>query len=260
MIATGPLELTLDSDQRVSLLRGQVKLVVPPQGVGFVVNTAQRKFVDLGTSFVVSANADGSEVLVLDGQISVGDHDDASGDLMHEGDFAKFDQKGKLEKQTHVSLSQAFPELFLRATNPGDGSLQGMILGYDKSTKINNEALAEDIIARNLLPLIRTGFRDHKCLAAFKRGEQLSFHGIAGAFHNFPDRAGLTPYSSEGGWMTWYHGQVIPPRPGRYRFWCYADNHLLLAINGNPVFEGSRSNSSLRNSGYHALTTLLFRV
>ena len=139
VIATGPLKLTLDSDQRVSLLQGQVKLVVPPQGVGFVVNTAQRKFVDLGTSFVVSANADGSEVLVLDGQISVGDHDDASGDLMHEGDFAKFDQKGELEKQTHVSLSQAFPELFLRATNPGDGSLQGMILGYDKSTKINNE-------------------------------------------------------------------------------------------------------------------------
>jgi len=249
VIATGPLKLTLDSDQRVSLLEGQIKLVVPPQGVGFVVNTAQRKFVDLGTSFVVSVNADGSEVLVLDGQISVGDHDDASGDLMHEGDFAKFDQKGELEKQTHVSLSQTFPELSLRATNPGDGSLQGMILGYDKSTKINNEALSEDIIARNLLPLIRSGFRDHKCLEAFKRGEQLSFHGIAGAFHRFPGRTGLTPYSPECGWMTWYHGQVIPPRSGRYRFWGYADNHLLLAINGNPVFEGSRRNSSFKELG-----------
>ena len=137
VIATGPLKLTLDSDQGVSLLEGQVKLVVPPQGVGFVVNTAQRKFVDLGTSFVVSANAHGSEVLVLDGQISVGGHDDASGNLMHEGDFAKFDQKGKLDKQTHVRLSRAFPELFQRATNPGDGSLQGMILGYDNSSYIN---------------------------------------------------------------------------------------------------------------------------
>jgi len=258
VIATGPLELTLDSDRRVSLLQGQAKLVVPPQGVGFVVNTAQRKFVDLGTSFVVSANADGSEVLVLDGQISVGDHDDPSGDLMHEGDFAKFDQKGKLEKQTHVSLSQTLPELFLRATNPGDGSLQGMILGYDKSTKFHNEDFKEDIIARSLLPLIHTGFRDHNCLEALKRGEQLSFHGIVGAFHKFPDRAGLTPNSPEGGWMTWYHGQVIPPRSGRYRFWGYADNHLLVAINGIPVFEGSRRNSSFKELGIPRTDTPAF--
>lgn len=249
VIATGPLKLTLDSDQRVSLLQGQVKLVVPPQGVGFVVNTAQQKFVDLGTSFVVSANANGSEVLVLDGQISVGDHDDASGDLMHEGDFAKFDRNGEVEERRAALLSQAFPELSLRATKPGDGSLQGVILGYDKSTKISNDALREDIIARNLLPLIHTGFGDHKCLEVLKRGEQLSFHGIAGAFHKFPDRAGLTPYSSQGGWMTWYHGQVIPPCSGRYRFWGYADNHLLLAINGNPVFEGSRRNSSFKELG-----------
>ncbi|MGI9472108.1 MAG: anti-sigma factor family protein, partial [Rubripirellula sp.] len=48
VIATAPLKLTLDSDERVSLHEGQVKLVVPPQGVGFVVDTAQRKFVDLG--------------------------------------------------------------------------------------------------------------------------------------------------------------------------------------------------------------------
>ena len=40
----------------------------------------------------------------------------------------------------------------------------------------------------------------------------------------------LYSYSREGGWMAWYHGQVIPPRAGRYRFWGYADNHLLVAI------------------------------
>jgi ferric-dicitrate binding protein FerR (iron transport regulator) len=74
VVATAPLRMKLDSDQRVSLHEGQVKLVVPPQGVGFVVDTAQRKFVDLGTSFVVTANSEGSEVLVLDGQISVNEH------------------------------------------------------------------------------------------------------------------------------------------------------------------------------------------
>lgn len=249
VIATGPLKLTLDSDQGVSLLQGQVKLVVPPQGIGFVVNTAQRKFVDLGTSFVVSANANGSEVLVLDGQISVGDHDDASGDLMHEGDFAKFDQKGKLKKQSQYILSQTIPELSLRATNPAGGALQGMILGYDQPTEINKEHRNDDIIGRDLLPLIHTGFRGQESLEVFKQGKQLSFHGIAGAFRELPDRAGLTPYSTEGGWMTWYHGRVIPPRSGRYRFWGYADNHLLLAINGKPIFEGSRRSSSFKKLG-----------
>ena len=49
--------------------------------------------------------------------------------------------------------------------------------------------------------------------------------------------------------MVWYHGQVLPPRPGRYRFWGYADNHLLVAIDGKPVFEGSRRDSSFRELG-----------
>ena len=49
--------------------------------------------------------------------------------------------------------------------------------------------------------------------------------------------------------MTWYHGQVRPPRPGRYRFWGYADNHLLVAVDGKPVFEGSRRNSPVKELG-----------
>ena len=47
--------------------------MVPPQGIGFVVDTMERKFVDLGTSFVVQASNLGSRVLVLDGEIAVGD-------------------------------------------------------------------------------------------------------------------------------------------------------------------------------------------
>ena len=106
VVATAPLKLKLDSDQRVSLHEGQVKLVVPPQGVGFVVDTAQRKFVDLGTSFVVTASPKGAEVLVLDGQISVDEHDGTSGDLMHEGEFARFDRDGKIEKRERLRPSR----------------------------------------------------------------------------------------------------------------------------------------------------------
>ena len=249
VIATAPLRMKLDSNQRVSLHEGQVKLVVPPQGVGFVVDTAQRKFVDLGTSFVVTASAKGSEVLVLDGQISIDDHDGTSADLMHEGEFARFDRDGKIEKRRPSRLSQALPELTLAATNPGDSSLGGVVLGYDRSVEVPKERLAVDVISHEILPLVRSEFRNSSSLKAFKQGEPLAFRGIAGAFHEFPDRTGLTPYLREGGWMAWYHGRLIPPGAGRYRFWGYADNHLLVAINGKPVFEGSRRESSFKSLG-----------
>jgi hypothetical protein len=249
VIATAPLRMKLDSNQRVSLREGQVKLVVPPQGVGFVVDTAERKFVDLGTSFVVTAGAKGSEVLVLDGQISVDDHDGTSADLMHEGEFARFDRDGKIKKRTPARLSQALPELSLSATHPGDGSFRGAVVGYNSPVASVKERRAADVIGRDLLPLIHSRFKDRSRLEAFKQGEPLSFRGIAGAFHEFPDRTGLTPYSRHGGWMAWYHGQVIPPGEGRYRFWGYADNHLLVAIDGKPVFEASRRDSSFKELG-----------
>ena len=246
VVATAPLRMMLNSDQQVSLDEGQVKLVVPPQGVGFVVDTPQRKFVDLGTSFVVTAGAKGSEVLVLDGQISVDDHEGRSAELMHEGEFARFDSDGKLKKRTPTRLSQTLPELSLAVTQPSEGSLRGVILGHNTVTK---DRLADDVIGRELLPLIQSAFKRHWSLESLQQGEPLCFRGIAGAFHEFPNRTGLTPYSREGGWMAWYHGKVVPPKAGRYRFWGYADNHLLVAINGKPVFEGSRRDSSFKQLG-----------
>ncbi len=249
VVATAPLRMKLSSDQRVSLHEGQVKLVVPPQGVGFIVDTAGRKFVDLGTSFVVTANSEGSEVLVLDGQIAVGSHAGESEDLMHEGEFARFDRHGRTKKRSPSRLSLVLPELSLPATKQGDSSLPGVVLGYGGSTVITKENLNEDMIGHELLPLIQSRFQGRACLEVLKQGEPVSFRGIAGAFHEFPDRTGLAPYSREGGWMAWYHGQVVPPRPGRYRFWGYADNHLLVAVNGRSVFEGSRRDSPFKELG-----------
>ena len=210
VIATAPLRMKLVSNQRVSLHKGQVKLVVPPQGVGFVVDTAQRKFVDLGTSFVVTANLKGSEVLVLDGKISVDEHDGTSEDLMHEGEFARFARNGRIEKRTPSRLSRALPELSLPATQPGVSSLHGVILGFDSSTMITKDELNNDVIGQEFMPLIHSGFRDRACLEPFKQGKPTRFRGIAGAYHDFPDRAGLAPFAREGGWMVWYHGQVLP--------------------------------------------------
>jgi hypothetical protein len=243
VIATAPLRMKLDSNQGVSLHEGQVKLVVPPQGVGFVVNTTQHKFIDLGTSFVVTVNSEGSEVLVLDGLIAVGQHTDKSENLMRDGEFAKFDRNGKLRKRSSTRISLAVPELSQPVTKLATSSLRGMIFGYEDTSAITRIGRNADVIGLALLPLIHSGFRDRAYLETLKQGEPISFRGIAGAYHGFPDRAGLAPYSRELGWMAWYQGKVIPPRPGRYRFWGYADNHLLVAIDGKPVFEGSRHNS-----------------
>ena len=87
-------------------------------------------------------------------------------------------------------MSRALPELALPVTKPGDSSLSGVVLGNDSSTAIAKGRLADDVIGRELLPLIQSGFQDRSCLEAFKQGEPLRCRGIAGAFHEFPDRTG----------------------------------------------------------------------
>jgi hypothetical protein len=104
------------------------------------------------------------------------------------------------------------------------------------------------VIGHRVLPLVRSGFRDESCLAGLQVTGPLRFTGIAGTYDNFPKTNGLEPYETRHGWLAWYHGQMAPPRPGRYRFWGYADNHLLVSVNGKPVFEGSRFSSSLREN------------
>lgn len=249
VIATAPLNLELKSNGKIFLHQGQVKLVVPPQGIGFIVDTAERKFIDLGTSFVVTASPKGSEVLVLDGKISVDQHDGESEELMLEGEFAKFDRNGRIEKRTPSRLSLALPELTLPKLNPKHRSLIGSVFGYDRATTIVKSKVSDDLIGQELLPLIRSQFQDKSCLNAFNQSDPIPFRGIAGAYHEFPTRNGLTTYSRDGGWMAWYRGQVAPPQSGRYRFWGYADNHLLVAIDGKPVFEGSRRESSFKKLG-----------
>ena len=80
------------------------------------------------------------------------------------------------------------PELSLSAKKPSDSSLRGVVLGYGNS--IAKDRLADDAIGRELLPLIESEFQDRSCLEALKQSEPLRCRGIAGAFHEFPDRTG----------------------------------------------------------------------
>ena len=89
-IAVPPLKLTVLSNMRVKLDEGELKLHVPPQGVGFEVETQKRKIIDLGTSFVVSTHFQQSQVFVLDGKVLVEDTPGGEQLSLEKGEVASF--------------------------------------------------------------------------------------------------------------------------------------------------------------------------
>jgi hypothetical protein len=248
LIGTGPLKMTLLGNDRVFLKEGEIKLVVPPQGIGFVVDTLERKFVDLGTSFVVQASKEGSKVLVLEGEIAVGGRNDKPSQLMGKGSAADFDRNGSVNLRSRGP--SGVPELSLPSMTHSENSLAGKIYGIKEGTfpvTTEKEKIKKRAIVRNFIPLIRSGFKNQARFKNFVQGRPLRFTGIAGTYDNFPLRTSLAPYSVENGWLAWYSGKVKAPKTGRYRFWGYADNNLLVAIDRKPVFEGSRYDSHFQN-------------
>ncbi len=245
VIATAPLDVHLETDMHLMLKRGEVKLVVPPQGIGFVVETLERKITDLGTSFVVSAKETGSEVLVLDGQINVDGRDGSQGKLMVEGEIAAFGKEGQMKLRSKRP-AQGIPELPIPDVGANRPFLKGKVLGFPLDYQYKRTFRAEDVIGQHVMPLVHSGFRDLSCLSVMKEGNPLRFNGILGTYNHFPNSAGLAPFASQYGWLAWYSGKVVAPEPGRYRFWGYADNHLMLSIDGKTVFEGSRYDSAFR--------------
>ncbi len=250
VVAGAPLSMHLENPMRLFLQEGEVKLVVPPQGRGFVVDTVDQEIVDLGTSFILKAKPEGSEVLVLDGQITVGQNaSDAKRVMMSEGEFAIFDSAGIIQKRVPEVIRAQVTEVPLRVTEPGSASLHGKILGQVQEPVYGIIGDLADVIGEQMLPLLRSGFQDQSSLTTLKTGKPLRFAGIAGGFPTLPARTGLELDTTDLGWVAWYSGRVVPPRKGRYRFWGYADNHLLVAIDGKPVFEGSRNDSLLTTIG-----------
>ena len=248
LIGTGPLKMTLLGNDRVFLKEGEIKLVVPPQGIGFVVDTMERKFVDLGTSFVVQASNEGSKVLVLEGEIAVGGRNDKPSQLMSQGSTADFDRNGSVNLRARGP--SGVPEISLPSMTPSGRSLSGKIYGIKKGTfpaTTDKEKIKKRAIVRHFIPLVRSGFKNQDRFNNFVQGRPLRFMGIAGTYDSFPLRTSLSPYSIENGWLAWYSGQVKAPKTGRYRFWGYADNNLLVAIDRKPVFEGSRYDSHFQN-------------
>jgi hypothetical protein len=96
VVVEGPAELELVSTKLVVCRRGKLRVHVPDQAKGFMVDTPHHRTVDLGTEFAVSVAADRStEVHVLDGEVemfnmaagdapaAVRSHDLFIGDALH---------------------------------------------------------------------------------------------------------------------------------------------------------------------------------
>lgn len=245
-VASAPLSMTLHSSERVFLHEGDLKLTVPPQGIGFVVETEEREITDLGTSFVVTAKKERSRVLVLDGLVSIGQKDSAGQQFMVAGEAATFREHGDALLRNKVSK---MPELPVVGTSGlGDPRLTSRLFAFSP-TELPSPEEQRDLLGERFLPLVGAGFREDTSLNGLRALPGPPLTCIAGSYNNFGENAGLDSATVMGsGWMSWHHGSLQPPEPGRYRFIGYADNHLLVSINGEVVFEGGRYDSALRES------------
>ena len=250
VIAVPPLKMTVVSNTALKLESGELKLHVPPQGVGFEVETQERKIIDLGTSFVVSTHSRQSQilsqVLVLDGKILVEDIPGGEQMALEKGEVASFSKGSRLEVKRRIL--EGLPDF--SAPMPGavtKGSLRGRFFAFGNDTNLPARTFPlADHMGAHFLPLVEGGFSDEAALAGLQKGRTLAFDGIAGAHGKLADYARSEDASHHKSWMMWYQGKVKAPKPGRYRFWGYADNYLLVAINGKPVFNGSRFDTALR--------------
>ncbi|MEM1294572.1 MAG: FecR domain-containing protein [Verrucomicrobiota bacterium] len=246
-VASAPLSMTLQGPDRVFLHEGDLKLTVPPQGIGFIVETEEREITDLGTSFVVTAKQERSHVLVLDGLVSIGPKDDVGQQFMVAGEAATFGQRGNMALlQKKVSKMPEFPQSWSIA--PGVPSLESSLHAFPKA-QLPLPSEKQDLIGQRFLPLVRSGFRDNASLRGLRTEPLPLLSCIAGAYIDFGEKTGLDPTTvARSGWIAWYRGNLRPPAPGRYRFVGYADNHLLVSVNGEPVFEGGRFDSAFREN------------
>ncbi len=237
-IASAPLHFTLVDEMRMILHEGEIRLHVPPQGIGFVVETEEHRITDLGTSFIVSQRPGASRVLVLDGEVAISDTSGASEAApqhMREGDLANFDSDGTM----HLRSRQRSGVLERSAapTSLSVQSLPGRLYASDKPGRN---------VANFFLPVVGSGFTDLSSIESLASGPELPFSGVAGSYDQLPRRFGPEGYYATTGWVAWHSGRVTPPQAGRYRFWGYADNHLIAAVDGRPVFDGSRYDSQFR--------------
>lgn len=72
ILIESPAEFRLDSAELITMDRGKLSAIVPPEGIGFKVDTPSAQVVDYGTEFAVDVSSDrSSEIYVFSGEVEV---------------------------------------------------------------------------------------------------------------------------------------------------------------------------------------------
>ena len=94
-----PAQFEAVSEERLVLLAGRISASVPPEGIGFTVETPEAEVVDFGTEFSVEVGSGESEVHVFDGHVRV--QPKASPDQQAETVDLRTDQAVRIADTTH---------------------------------------------------------------------------------------------------------------------------------------------------------------
>ncbi|GAB5442096.1 MAG: hypothetical protein Fues2KO_24450 [Fuerstiella sp.] len=129
-----PARFNAVNDKRVVLQSGRLSARVPPEGIGFTVETPEAEVVDFGTEFSVDVGGGASEVHVFDGLVRV-----------HPGASNKRDASRSVDLQASQAL-----RITDGATEPEDISIETdrFIRNFDESRLIYFRA------AKRLSPLV----------------------------------------------------------------------------------------------------------
>ncbi|WP_027330220.1 LamG-like jellyroll fold domain-containing protein [Marinimicrobium agarilyticum] len=113
LLLESPARLEFEGANRVLLTEGALVAKVPPEAIGFAVDTPSSNIVDLGTEFGVAVDGTGaSQVHVLEGEVKVKTPNATEYENLYQNDARAFD----IDRQ--VEVIESLPNRFMR-TLPG---------------------------------------------------------------------------------------------------------------------------------------------
>lgn len=120
-VIEAPCDLSFLAEDRISIAEGVAWFGVPPEAIGFTVETPQLTVVDLGTEFGVVALAGGRhEVHVIKGSVEITSRQSGEAkQILRVGEARRVDARGKLREATFAAdrFTTALPEVITIA-NP----------------------------------------------------------------------------------------------------------------------------------------------
>lgn len=136
LVLEAPVKLTLQSENKVFVDSGKLVAKVPPNAIGFRIDTPSAEIIDLGTEFGVDVLANGdSQVHVLEGEVK------ARASKLQSYQHLKKDQALAFNHADDIEHIHSNPKEFRRVL-PGNSAERPNYLHWSFDEKENNKFLA----------------------------------------------------------------------------------------------------------------------